>query len=134
MIDENILIQEKKTKRPAWTRVADIILRTAHVAMIGVVFGGAVFAVPFSRLILWNYLAIATGCGLIASEVYHCRHWIYQGSGVLGFIHIGLFSLIVLRPDLLVPLLTAALIFGMVGSHMPKKFRHWSFVHGRVVD
>jgi len=134
MIDENILIQEKKTKRPAWTRVADIILRTAHVAMIGVVFGGAVFGVPFSRFILWNYLAIATGCALIASEVYHCRHWLYQGSGVMSLIHIGLFGLIVLRPDLLVPLLTAALVFGMVGSHMPKRFRHWSFVHGRVVD
>ncbi|RPI76433.1 MAG: hypothetical protein EHM45_12930 [Desulfobacteraceae bacterium] len=134
MTDCTIAIQEKKTKRPAWTRVADIILRTAHVAMIGIVFGGAFFGVAFSRLILWNNLVIATGCGLIASEVYHCRHWFYQGSGVLGLIHIGLFGLIRLRPGLAAPLLTLSLILGMMGSHLPKKFRHWSFVHGRVMD
>jgi hypothetical protein len=134
MSNNPITIQEKKTKRPAWTRVADIILRTAHVAMIGIVFGGTIFGVPFSQLILWNDLVLGTGCGLIASEVYHCRHWFYQGSGILGFIHIGLFGLIRLRPDWMVPLLTIALILGMMGSHMPKKFRHWSFVHGRVMD
>jgi hypothetical protein len=39
-----------------------------------------------------------------------------------------------LLPDLRIPLLSVIIIFGMVGSHMPKKFRYWSFIHGRVMD
>ncbi len=52
----------------------------------------------------------------------------------MAIIHIGLLGLIHLRPDLLTAVLTAVLIFGMVGSHMPKRIRYWSFVHGRVMD
>ena len=133
MFDSNITIPEKRNKRPAWTRTLDVVLRTAHVAVTSVLFGGAVCGVPFYRLFSWYYLAIATGCALIASEVYHCRHWPYQGRGVMALIHVGLLGLIHLRSDLLVPVLTAVLVFGMVGSHMPKNLRYWSFVHWRVV-
>ncbi len=134
MINGNIAVPEKKNKRPAWTRSVDVVLRTAHVAVTSVLFGGAVCGVPFYQLFLWHYLAIGTGCTLIASEVYHSRHWPYQGRGVMAIIHVGLLGLIHLRPDLLVPVLTTVLVFGMVGSHMPKNLRYWSFVHGRVVD
>jgi ABC-type transporter Mla maintaining outer membrane lipid asymmetry permease subunit MlaE len=134
MIDSNTTISEKRKKRPAWTRTLDVILRTAHVLATSALFGGAVYGIPLSRLFSWYYLTIATGCTLIASEVYHNRHWPYQGRGIMVFIHVGLLGLIRLRPDLLVPVLTAVLVFGMVGSHMTKNLRYWSFVHGRVVD
>jgi hypothetical protein len=52
----------------------------------------------------------------------------------MAIIHVGLLGLIHLHPDLLVPVLTAVLVFGMVGSHMPKNLRYWSFVHRRVLD
>ncbi len=126
--------KEKKNPRPAWTRAVDIVMRTGHVGVTSVLFGGAVCEVPFSRLFVWHYLAIATGCALIISEVFHCRHWLYQGRGIMVIIHVGLLALIHLRPDLIVPILTAVLVFGMLGSHMPKAMRYWSFVHGRVVD
>jgi hypothetical protein len=134
MIDSNNTIPEKKYRRPAWTRHLDVLLRTAHVAVTSVLFGGAVYGVAFYRLSLWYYLTLATGCALIASEIYHSRHWPYQGRGVMVIIHVGLLGLIRLWPGLMAPVLTAALVFGMVGSHMPKRFRYWSFVHRRVVD
>ncbi len=134
MIESSITVPEKKNKRPAWTRSLDVVLRTAHVAVTSVLFGGVVCDVPFYQLFTWHYLAIGTGCALIASEVYHSRHWPYQGRGVMAIIHIGLLGLIHLRPDLIVPVLATVLVFGMVGSHMPKSLRYWSFVHRRVVD
>lgn len=134
MIDSNSIIPEKKYKRPAWSRHLDVALRTAHVAVASVVFGGAVFGIPFHLLSSWYYLTFATGIGLIASEVYHSFHWPYQGRGAMVVVHVGLLGLIHLRPDLTVSILTVALVFGMVGSHMPKRFRYWSFVHRRVMD
>jgi hypothetical protein len=49
-------------------------------------------------------------------------------------IHVSLLGVIHVRPDLMAPVLATVLVFGMVGSHMPKSLRYWSFVHGRVVD
>ena len=134
MIDNSNTGREYKNKRPSWTRTLDVVLRTAHVAVTSILFGGAVCEVPFYKLFTWHYLAIATGCTLIASEVYHSRHWPYQGRGVMAIIHVGLLGLVHVRPDLLAPILTAVLVFGMVGSHMPKSLRYWSFVHRRVMD
>jgi hypothetical protein len=125
-------VSAERQKAPAWTRALDVALRTAHVAVAGVLFGGTVFGVPFYRLLSWHHLAIATGGALIASEVCHRRHWPYQGRGLMVFLHIGFLGLIHLRPDLRVPALTAALVFGMVGSHMPKNLRYWSCFPGRA--
>lgn len=134
MTDSNITFPEKKNKRPAWTRVLDIILRTAHVAITSILFGAAVFDVPFSRILILLYFAIGTGCALIASEFYHSRHWPYQGRGIMVLIHATLFGLIHLLPDFIVPLMTTVIVFGMIGSHMTKKLRYWSFIHRRVVE
>lgn len=112
----------------------DVLLRTTHVAVTSVVFGGAVFHIALNQLLTWYYLTIATGIGLVASEYYHSYHWPYQGRGAMVVIHVGVLGFIHLRPDLAAPILGVALIFGMVGSHMPKKYRYWSFVHKRVVD
>lgn len=133
MIDSTITIPEKRNKRPAWTRALDIVLRTAHVTVTSIAIGGAVYGIPFHQLLSWFRLAAATGCALIASEVYPWPHWPYQGRGVMGLIHIGLLGIIYMRPNMLVPVLTMVLVFGMVGSHMPKKLRYWSFIHRRML-
>jgi TctA family transporter len=134
MVDDIGANPEKQNQRPAWTRYLDILLRSAHVLVISALFGGAVFQIPFDRLLPWRYLAAATGIVLIASEVAHRRYWQYQARGLMVYIHAGLFGLVVFRPGLAVPCLLAALIVGMFGSHMPKRLRYWSFLHGRVKD
>ena len=133
MIDSTITIPAKRSKRPAWTRAVDVVLRTAHVAVTSVLFGAAVYGVPLHMLSSWRYLAIITGCALIASEVHHWPHWPYQGRGVMALIHIGLLGIMYMQPSMRLPVLFMVLVFGMVGSHMPKKLRYWSFVHGRVL-
>ena len=121
-------------KRAAWTRWLDLALRSAHVVVTSVLMGAAVFAVPYPQTKGWAVWATVTGCGLIASEVYHRPWWFCQGRGVMVLIHVGLVGLIHLRPDWQAPILAAVIAVGMVGSHMPKRYRYWSFVHRRVMD
>lgn len=125
---------ENTHKYPTWTRVLDIIFRTAHVGMISVVSGGLVFGVPRDRLVIWGYFVIITGCLLIVSEMYHRRHWLYQVRGIFVIIHAGLFGISFFYPNLALLFLPLAIIIGMVGSHMPKRIRYYSLLHKRFLD
>jgi hypothetical protein len=133
-MDDRFTLPPRQNQRPAWMRVLDIFLRTAHVLTISVLFGGAVFKIPLPQLSVWRELAALSGVALIVSELLHGRHWPTQGRGVMVFLHVGLFGLVILWPQLALPCLLAALVVGMLGSHMPKKFRYWSFPHRRVMD
>ncbi|NMC74446.1 MAG: hypothetical protein GYA56_08860 [Geobacteraceae bacterium] len=124
----------KKNHRPGWMRVADITLRTVHIAVAGTLFGGFMLHVPFGQMHIWHGLTILTGCGLLALELLHSLNWPHQGRGILGIIHIGLSGFIHVRPDLVIPLLWIILVSGCVGSHMPKSYRHLSVLHRREVD
>jgi hypothetical protein len=134
MDENNISTSGKQNKRPAWTRILDIVLRTAHVLVISILFGGAVFRIPLDQLVPLQRLAALTGITLIASEFLHRPHWLTQIRGVMVFIHAGLLGLVILRPDLAIAWLFLALVLGMVGSHMPKRIRHWSYVLRRAEE
>ena len=134
MNEINNPILGKQTKRPLWTRFLDIALRTAHVLVISVLFGGAVFRIPLDQLVPFQRLAVITGLALIVSEIFHRPHWPTQIRGVMVFIHAGLLGLVILRPDLSVIWLLTALIVGMAGSHLPKRIRHWSYVLRRAEE
>jgi TctA family transporter len=134
MIENNISIAGKQNKRPKWTRFLDIALRTAHVLVISILFGGAVFRIPVDQLVPWQHLAMATGVMLIVSEIIHHAHWPTQVRGLMVFIHAGLLGLAILRPDLAAISLLFSLVFGLVGSHLPKKIRYWSYVLKRVEE
>jgi hypothetical protein len=123
-----------KTRRPGWPKVVDLVLRSCHIGTSSVLFGGAVLAVPFTRLSTWHHLAIATGSVFIIFNTIKCRHWPYQGRGVAAWLHIGLVWLVHIRPELVVPVLSTALAVGVTGSHMPGSIRHWSLVHRRRID
>jgi hypothetical protein len=123
-----------KKKRPGWVKPVELILRSCHIGVTSVLFGGVVFAVPFMQLYVWHNLAIATGCALIVSGVCQSRHWIYQGRGITAILHVGLLGLIHLRPEFIVPVLSTVLVLGVIGSNMPGYIRHYSLVHGQRID
>jgi hypothetical protein len=131
MPDHEAAISSQQTRRPTWTRLLDILLRAAHVLVISILFGGAVYKIPFAQLVPWKTIVLVSGGALILSEFFYDRHWPTQGRGILVYLHAGLFGLVYFRPGLAVPCLLAALLLGMLGSHMPKRFRHWSFLHRR---
>jgi hypothetical protein len=123
-----------KHRRPAWMRVLDILFRTGHIAVAGILFGGFVLDISFFQLLPWHNLTIATGCVLLVLELCQSLKWPHQGRGVLGIIHIAPLAVIHQRPDLAVPLLWVVIVSGCIGSHMPRNFRHWSFIHRKVID
>ena len=125
MTDPNDPRFDPPNPHPSWTRYLDILLRAAHVLGISVLVGGTVFKVPAARLLPFQILSLLTGAALIASEVSHRGGWPRQGRGLMVYLHVGLFGLASLRPGLALPCLLAALVIGMAGSHMPKRWRYW---------
>ncbi len=114
-------------------RAIGIAARTAHLAAVALVVGGA-FALPGTHRPLWDALAVATGVVLLATEAIHSRHWVYQGRGLATLAHVGVLAAIPLAPRLSPAALLLALCIGSVGSHLPRSVRKWSLRHGRVLE
>jgi hypothetical protein len=117
-------------------RVLNIALRTAHIGVTSVLFGGHVFKQPREELLLWLYLTIATGGILASIEAYPRWRWFYEGRGaaVIGKV---LLLCLILIPQLWtyrVAILVVVIVIASVGSHMPARYRYYSFVHGRVLE
>jgi hypothetical protein len=121
----------RQQTRPSGTmRWLGITARTGHVGVAAVLFGGTLLLVPFARLTLWHHLTILTGFLLLVLEWLHDSRWLHRGKGLLALLHLGLCLLIHFTPTLTVPLLWLILISGCIGSHMPRRFRHWSILQG----
>jgi hypothetical protein len=133
-MEENQQVPKTKNQRSPLTRTVDILLRTAHIGVSAVLMGGAVFHQPLAALGPWAKLTAVTGLGLVASEVHHSRRWPYQGRGIMAMIHVGWVVALHFWLQHAALFLWCALVFGVVGSHMPKWMRHWSFLHGRPMD
>jgi hypothetical protein len=115
-------------------RALGIVLRTAHIAAMAILVGGYWFAVSDPALRTWRVLTVATGIALLASEVSHSRHWVYQGRGVFVVAHVAALGLVAASGSLGRYGLAAAIALGSVGSHLPRTVRKWSFRHRRVMD
>jgi len=63
-------------------------------------------------------------------EWAHDRRWWHRGKGLLIWLHLGLCLLVHILPRMTVPLLWLILISGCVGSHMQRRYRHWSVLEG----
>jgi hypothetical protein len=116
--------------RRAW----NIAFRTAHLAATGILLGGHVFDVAESRLRIILYLSIATGLSLVVVEAYPGLRWFYQGRGAMVLIKLALLGTVPFFWAYRVPILLTVLAIASVGSHMPSRFRYYSFVHRRVLD
>jgi hypothetical protein len=115
-------------------RLWNIAFRSAHIAVTGVLVGGHVFGIQETRLLPWLYLTLATGTGLLSIEVLPTARWCYQGRGVLVLVKLLLVGLVPWLWNYRVPLLLAVVLLASVGSHMPKRLRYCSLLHGDKLD
>jgi hypothetical protein len=125
---------KEKKHRPGWIRALDITMRAAHIATTGVLFGGAVFSVPFSRLISWHQGAVASGVVLALLGINQSRRWFCEIRGVMVMAHVAILGLVRLCPEHRPSIVAIALVIGAVVSHMPGDIRHWSLLHGCKSD
>ena len=113
-----------------WLRWTDISLRTLHIAVASALFGGILFQQGYTQLKPWHHLVIASGLALLAAQWLHDKKWLHRGKGLMVFIHV-LFALSIhFFPNSKIPILWAIVISGSVGSHMPRRYRHWSCTDG----
>jgi hypothetical protein len=126
-------VAENDSLRLSKERAIGIALRTGHLGAMAVLVGGAYFAAADPALHAWRALTGITGVALLATEVRHSRHWVYQGRGVVTLLHVAALALLFVPGAGRVATMTA-LALGAVGSHLPRSVRKWSFRHRRVVD
>lgn len=116
------------------TRAVNIALRTAHLAATGVLVGGHAFGVDAGRLFLALSFAIVTGLGLVFVEIYPSCRWLYMGKGVMVLAKLLVLVSILFLWEYRFPLLLLVIVLASVGSHMPSRFRYYSFLHRRVIQ
>jgi hypothetical protein len=115
-------------------RLWNIAARTAHIGVTGVLFGGHVFGIEARRLMPWLYAAILTGAVLLIIEAYPKWRWCYQGRAVMVVTKVLMLCLVPWCWDYRVVIIAAVIVLGSAGSHMPRRFRYYSFVERTVVD
>jgi hypothetical protein len=114
-------------------RVWNVLFRTAHIAVTGILLGGHVFGVPEAQLRMVLYASIATGLVLVAIEAYPGLPWVYQGRGVMVLSKLALLCAVPFLWEYRLSLLLTVVVIASVGSHMTSRYRYYSFVHGRVL-
>ena len=123
------------TRPQAGTRAGSIALRTFHLASFGILLGGHAFAIEADRLLPALYLTIASGIGLIAIEVYVIGlYWLFLGKGIMVLLKLAILLAVPSFWEYRLLFVLSVVVIASVGSHMPARYRHYSFLHGRVVQ
>ncbi len=122
--------QKSPFNNTAILRWCNISIRTLHIACAGVSLGGIIQQQPDAGSVGWYFALVLTGVILLLLEWLHDRHWPHRGKGLLVQCHTLLAAAAMLLPALSVVFIWLALILGSVGSHMPRRYRHWSIFYG----
>jgi hypothetical protein len=115
-------------------RVVKIAARTVHIVAMALVLGGVAYAAPLSALELPIGLVIASGLLLLGLDLWKSGTWLTQGGGVAVLLKLASLGLGQWFPAARFEFHLAAATIASIGAHMPKSWRHWSFLHRRVLD
>src|SRR3990170_1751200 len=117
------------------TRAMSIAFRTLHLAAFGILLGGHAFELHTDRLLLYLWLTILSGIGLIALEMYAVGlYWLILGKGIMVLVKLALLLLIPFFWEARAPLLLLVVAVASVGSHMPARYRHYSLLCRGVIE
>jgi hypothetical protein len=111
-------------------RALNITFRTLHIVVIAILVGGHAFGASAEQLRPFLYGAIATGIGMVGVDAYPSLEFLHQGWGLFLLFKLALLCVIPFAWKYRLPILIAVIIIGSVGSHMPRKFRHYSLIYG----
>jgi len=129
---------ERTAHRPPRTfrgmRVVKVAARTVHIVAMALVFGGMAYAAPARLLVLPLAFTGASGLLLFGLDLWKSGACLYQGSGVAVLLKLALLALGQSFPAARFECYLAATSIASIGAHMPKSWRHWSFLHRRVLD
>lgn len=121
------------TRTISWMRTLRMTVRSAHVIAAAAYFGGHVYGVPPEQIVPAFVAVLGTGVAFVVLEVARAPVWMVQVRGVAALLKVGLMLWAQAWTPLAIPLLTVALVVGVVVSHMPGRYRYYSLAHRRVV-
>ena len=113
-----------------YARYWNILFRTLHLAAISLLVGGHAFGASAGQLRPLLYGAIVTGVGMAVVDAYPSFQFLHQCWGVFLLLKLAMLCIIPFAWSYRLPILIAVIVIGSVGSHMPKKFRHYSLIYG----
>ena len=113
-------------------RSLNIILRTAHIAAMGILLGGHAFGVLRERLLLSLWLTIGTGVALAVVEAGPSLVWFHQGRGLMTLAKLVLLCITPFWWDYRLAVLLVVVVIASVGSHMPARFRYYSALRREI--
>jgi len=108
--------------------------RTVHIVAMSLVLGGVAWGAPARDLIAPVALTVLSGVVLLGIDLGKSFAFLYQGSGVAAFLKLALLGVGELLPAARLEWYLAATVVASIGSHMPGAWRHYSFLHHRVLD
>jgi hypothetical protein len=115
-------------------RFWNIALRTVHILVTGALFGGHVFDVHRDRLWPWLLAAVTSGAVLVLLEARPFAAWWCEVRGWCVIAKMGLLLVIPWCWSHRVWLLVAVLVLASLGSHAPRRWRHFSLRHGPCLE
>ena len=113
-----------------YARYWNIFFRTLHLVAISILVGGHAFGASAHQLRPLLFGAIVTGAGMIVVDAYPAFQFWHQGWGLFTLFKLALLCVIPFAWSYRLPILIAVIVIGSVGSHIPKKFRHYSLIYG----
>jgi hypothetical protein len=114
------------------SRACNIALRTAHIGATGILLGGHFFGVAAGRLLPMLYMAILSGAALAVAEVYPNWRSVFEVRSLVIASKVIVLCLVPLLWNYRVAILFVVLMMASAGSHMPRRFRHYSVVEQNV--
>jgi len=117
----------------SWARPVQLVLRSVHIAAMAMVVGAIPFGAEFAALQVPILLTLASGTLLFVIDLARDMGILVQGSGMAVLLKLGLLGLGALQPAARLPWYLAATLVASVGSHMPGTWRHFSFLHWKVL-
>ena len=117
---------------PAWRvelrRWFRIGCRSLHLLAIAVLVGGHFFAAPADSLRPWLYVVIASGAGLMSTDVTHSLAYLAEVRGFFILVKIVAVSSVALFWDHRVAILFAVVLLSGVVSHMSGRYRYFRII------
>jgi hypothetical protein len=124
----------QSSRPPSPVRLLLVVLRTIHILAMAMVLGALPFGAGWQQLKIPILMTMASGAALFALDLAKNPHVLLQGSGVAVLVKLALLGCGVLWPGQRLGWYLAATAVASVGSHMPGRWRHYSFLHGKVLD
>jgi hypothetical protein len=116
------------------SRAWNIVLRTAHIGVTGILLGGHFFGIAAGRLLPLLYLAVLTGAALGIAEVYPNWRSLFEVRSLVIAAKLVLLCLVPLLWDYREVILLMVLVTASGGSHMPRRFRHHSVLEHQQTE